>query len=164
MSNLLQRLRCSLCLRRRYAILSSDWPVCCGEVMEPEPKWTRIGRTWRRVIPLVIGYGVLQMFCSGGGARPAMAEDLSRPLVIYGVVGGADYASTRLALSRGRMEANPIVNAVGLEASKILQAALLVALDLELQRRDPGKVKILRGLVIGVGMVVVIHNLKAGWK
>lgn len=95
------------------------------------------------------------------GIESGRAASLVTPTLLYSAAALSDYASTRLALSRGATESNPLMRShaslIGWKAAQVLALTLV---DMELQKRWHRKsVKVLRVLAVTVGVGLAGWNL-----
>jgi hypothetical protein len=82
-------------------------------------------------------------------------------LAVFSLVGAADVASTRLALSRGGVESNPYMQGGFLYGTHAMAAFLGCVTCRELrQSGHPNGCKVLKAVVIVAGAVVVAHNMR----
>lgn len=86
-----------------------------------------------------------------GLATTARAADWVTPTLIYGGAQAGDYFSSVHARRRGGIEFGPVA-AANLPAAKVIGAAALIGIDLELQKRGRTGKRFAWGLRVGVAV------------
>lgn len=111
------------------------------------PTSERGGRSWRLVASTPGSHEA--------GIKPG--PSLVTPALIYGAASFADLASSHYAFSKGAREAWLPGD---IHPWKALQLAVLVAADVELQRRGhKGKARLLRVVAVSVAVGLTVHNV-----
>lgn len=110
---------------------------------------------------------LLVLMVAGEGRCDEPKTTVVKPLVVYTMSVGADWASTKYALDRGAHEANPLFRGSSGKRALLMgvQAAVLTATDVQLQRT--GHPRWAKAMRIGVPVLrglVVVHNIRQGWK
>lgn len=103
---------------------------------------------------------LLTLWCADAHADERVS--VSKPLAIYAAAAGADYLSTRYALSVGARESNPLMRTHGsLVGWKAAQVGLLMGADIALQKRGhKGKACALRITAAVVGASLAGWNMR----